>query len=56
MTAKELKQLRQKYNLTILDAARLVHVSARTWSRYETKDYQMPEAIKELFLIKVKEL
>lgn len=55
MTGEELKQLRNRNGLSVTQAARLVHVSDRTWQRYESGKQQIPGAIVELFQIKTRE-
>lgn len=54
MTGNELKKLRKQNGLSVPEAARLVHVSERTWQRYESDNsqYGIPGAIVELFKIK----
>ena len=54
MTSVELKSLRKKHGLSVTKASRLVHVSDRTWQRYEANQLCIPEAIVDLFKIKVK--
>lgn len=53
MTPEEIKTLRQAHGLSVTQAARLVHVSDRTWQRYESGGISVPGAIAELFKIKV---
>ena len=52
MNHKELKELRKQHGLSVTEAARLVHVSDRTWQRYESGSQDIPGAIVELFKIK----
>jgi len=42
-----------KNGLSVTQAARSVHVSDRTWQRYESGNQDIPGAIVELFRIKV---
>ena len=55
MTSSELKQMRHKHKLSVPEAARVVHVSERTWQRYESGQFNVPGAIAELFAIKIGE-
>lgn len=52
MNHNELKLLRKERGLSVTQAARLVHVSDRTWQRYESGRQDIPGAIVELFKIK----
>ena len=52
MTGIELKAKRKAAGLSASEAARLVHVSDRTWQRYESGNQPIPGAIVELFEIK----
>ena len=52
MKPADIKALREKYNLSIAEAARMVYVSERNWRRWESGDRAMPEAALELFKIK----
>ena len=52
MNHEELKALRKHHGLSVTEAARLVHVSDRTWQRYEAGSQDIPGAIVELFKIK----
>ena len=56
MTHTELKAKRKAAGLSVTDAARLVHVSDRTWQRYEAGNQPIPGAIVELFEIKTRNL
>ena len=51
MTRQELKTLRDKLGLSVAQAAEQVHVSRRTWERYESGDRHVPEAIVHLFCV-----
>jgi len=53
MTADEIKALRKSHGLSVTQAARLVHVSDRTWQRWESGAISVPGAIAELFPIKL---
>mgnify|MGYP006433218445 CR=1 FL=1 len=53
MTPDELKKLRKNNGLSVTQAARLVHVSDRTWQRYESGKMPIPGAVVELFKIKI---
>ena len=52
MNHEDLKALRKQHGLSVTEAARLVHVSDRTWQRYEAGNQDIPGAIVELFKIK----
>jgi transcriptional regulator with XRE-family HTH domain len=52
MTPIELKELRKRLGLSQTEAAGLVHVSQRTWARYESGAKPVPPCVVELFLIK----
>ncbi len=56
MTHEDLKKERERAGLSVTQAARLVHVSDRTWQRYESGKQAIPGAIVDLFQIKTKEL
>jgi len=53
MDHKELKALRQTHRLSQSQAAALVHVTPRTWTRYESGKWQIPDGVVELFCIKI---
>ena len=55
MTHDELKSKRKAHGLSISKAARLVHVSDRTWLRYESGKQAIPEGVVELFNIKLEQ-
>lgn len=55
MIAKNLKALRNKHKLTQEQAARLVHVTLRTWTRYESGETAAPGSVLELFCLKLGE-
>ena len=48
MTGRGLRRLRKKQGLSVAKAAALVHVSHRTWVRWETAD-TVPEMAVHLF-------
>lgn len=54
MSADELKKLRKQLGLSISQAARCVHVTDRSWLRYEAGDRKIPEAIVHLFCLRNK--
>ncbi len=54
MRPDEIRKKRQELNLSQADCARIVHVSERSWRRWEVGDRKMPQAAWELFLIKTK--
>ena len=56
MKPEELKDLRKTHRLSQSAAAALVHVSQRTWARYEAGHKPIPPCVLELFGIKVREL
>lgn len=51
MTKKELKAHRKRLGLSLSKAASQVHVSVRTWARYESGERKVPEAIAHLFCL-----
>ena len=51
MTGPELKELRKQLGLSLNEAANQVHVSVRTWCRYEADEYKIPEGVVHLFCI-----
>ena len=53
MTHDELKSRRKAHGLSVTQAARLVHVSDRTWQRYESGRQPIPEGVVALFDLKV---
>lgn len=57
ITPEKLKQLRNRLNITQEEAAKIVHVSKRTWVSWEIKqglenNRKMPEGLIELFCLK----
>ncbi|HAB91953.1 MAG TPA: transcriptional regulator [Pseudomonas sp.] len=55
MTAIKLKALRNKHGLSQSAASALVHVTQRSWARYESGDRAAPVGMLELFCIKLGE-
>ena len=53
MDSEKLKELRKQHGLSQTEAAALVHVSQRTWARYESGAKSVPPCVVELFQIKV---
>lgn len=51
MTPEKLKALRKELGLSISQAAKCVHVTDRTWLRYEAGDRKIPEAVVHLFCL-----
>ena len=51
-TPKEIKDLRRDLKLTTTDAGNLIHISNRTFQRYERGNTPMPLAYWELFQLK----
>ena len=51
MTKEQLKALRNELGLSVAKAAEQVHVTARSWSRYEAGTRAIPRAIVHLFCI-----
>jgi DNA-binding transcriptional regulator YiaG len=49
MTAAELKELRKTLGLSAAKAAAQVHVSERSWHRWEAGDRSIPESVVHLF-------
>ena len=54
MTPEELKHLRKNMGLSLAVAASQVHVTSRTWARYESGDRSIPEGVIHLFFIQNK--
>lgn len=52
MEAGKLKELRATTGLSVAEASKQVHVTPRTWARYEAGDRNIPEGVVELFCIK----
>lgn len=51
MKPDDLKKLRNKLGLSISQAAARVHVTPRTWARYEAGDRKIPEGVVHLFCV-----
>jgi len=51
MDRRELKAHRKRLGLSLAEAAAQVHVSPRTWARWEAGDRHFPEAIAHLFCL-----
>jgi transcriptional regulator with XRE-family HTH domain len=49
MDREELRAHRKRLGLSLAQAAAQVHVSPRTWARYESAERHIPEAIVHLF-------
>ena len=49
MTRQELRAHRKRLGLSLAQVARQVHVTARTWARYEAGERRVPETIVHLF-------
>lgn len=52
ITPEEIKRVRLAAGLTQTQAAELVHVTLRSWQRYEAGEKRIHPAMWELFLIK----
>ena len=52
MTPESIKRVRLAAGLTQTQAAELVHVTLRSWQRYEAGEKRIHPAMWELFLIK----
>lgn len=52
MNKSELKALRNKLGLSVAKASVQVHITQRSWSRYESGERPLPEGVVELFCIK----
>ena len=52
MKAENLKELRKSIGLSLAEAAWQVHVTARSWARYESGERKTPKGVIELFCIK----
>jgi len=51
MEKDKLKELRKKVGLSLADAAKRVHVTPRTWARYEAGDRSIPDGVVHLFCL-----
>jgi transcriptional regulator with XRE-family HTH domain len=51
MEGKQLKALRKELGLSLSRAAIQVHVTPRTWARYEAGSRRIPEGVVHLFFI-----
>jgi len=51
MTPEKLKALRNKLGLSVPKAAGQVHVTPRTWARYEAGDRSIPDGVIHLFCL-----
>lgn len=51
MEGSKLKALRKKLGLSLSQAAARVHVTPRTWARYEAGDRKIPEGVVHLFCV-----
>ena len=51
MDRRELKAHRKRLGLSLSEAAAQVHVTARTWARYESGERHVPESIVHLFCL-----
>jgi transcriptional regulator with XRE-family HTH domain len=49
-----LKKLRKKLGLSLAQAAAKVHITPRTWARYEAGDRAIPESVVHLFCLQNK--
>ncbi len=49
ITPKQIRALRKRLGLSLSKVASQVHVSSRTWARYEAGERHIPEAILHLF-------
>ena len=51
MKPEQLKALRNKLGLSVIQAAEQVHVTGRSWSRYEDGTRPVPDGVIHLFCI-----
>jgi len=51
VTPKQLKKLRKKLGYSLATASSLVHVTPRTWARYESGDSPISETVIHLFAV-----
>ena len=51
MKPEKLKALRNKLGLSVVQSAEQVHVTGRSWSRYEDGTRPIPEGVIHLFCI-----
>ena len=52
MNGPDLKKVRKQLGLSLSKASGLVHVTTRTWARYESGERPIPESVVELFCLK----
>jgi DNA-binding transcriptional regulator YiaG len=52
--ATKLKMLRERYELTQDDCAKLLHVTRKMWQNYEYGRNKLPQAYAELLVFKLK--
>ena len=51
MTRRRLRMMRKRLGLSVAQAASLVHVSRRTWTRWESGETRIPETASHLFSV-----
>lgn len=51
---EEIREYREKYNLTTTEASALVYRSKRNWERWENGELKIDMALWELFQFKIK--
>ncbi|MGC8517930.1 MAG: helix-turn-helix domain-containing protein [Steroidobacteraceae bacterium] len=52
MTGRELRKLRESMNLTVTEAAALIHVSSRSWQRWEARRRAIPARVEKLLKLR----
>jgi len=52
MEANNLKELRTSIGLSLAEASSQVHITPRSWARYESGERKIPDGVVELFCIK----
>ena len=52
MEGINIKELRKEIGLSVAEAALQVHITPRSWSRYESGERKIPKGVVELFYIK----
>lgn len=56
MSPQEIRKERNRHGLSVAECARMVHVSDRTWRRWEDGTRTMPEGVWELFRLKLQDM
>ena len=52
MTGRELRKFRESLNLTVTEAAASIHVSSRSWQRWESRRHAIPARVEKLLKLR----